>query len=186
MEFALMKGVIFTEFLALVEERFGLKMVDEILQSAELDSGGAYTSLGTYHHQELLTLVGLLSERSGIPSGDLVKIFGHHLIAHFTQRYTEFFDAEPNTLQFLTRLEGHIHREVRKLYSDTELPRFEWEFESDNVLKLTYMSRRPFAALARGMIEATALHYGDELGISETDLSTETMNKVQFTLEKLN
>lgn len=181
-----MKGIIFTEFLNLVEERFGLEIVDEILQVANLKSGGAYTSLGTYEHEELLTLVGLLSKRTGIDSSALVQAFGHHLISGFTRRYSEFFEAEANTLQFLTSLEGHIHREVRKLYNDTELPRFEWEFTQSNVLKLTYMSRRPFANLARGMIEATALHYGDELKISENDLSTEALNKVEFTIEKLN
>lgn len=181
-----MKGVIFTEFLALVEEKFGLAVSDEIIQSSDLESGGAYTSLGTYDHRELLSLVGRLSEKTGLPAGELVKVFGHHLIRTFTTRYSEFFEAEPDTLHFLTKLEGHIHSEVRKLYDDTELPRFEWEFQGPNVLDLTYMSRRPFGQLARGMIEATAEYYGDELKITQTDLSTDKLNKVKFLVEKLN
>lgn len=86
----------------------------------------------------------------------------------------------------MTKLEGHIHSEVRKLYDDTELPRFEWEFKGSKTLELTYMSRRPFGQLARGMIEATAEYYGDELGITQTDLSSDKLNKVRFVLEKLN
>lgn len=181
-----MKGVIFTEFLTLVEERFGLEVSDQIIESSELESGGAYTTLGTYDHRELLTLVGRLSKQTGVPSEELVKAFGHHLIGAFTQKYSQFFEAEPDTLHFLTKLEGHIHSEVRKLYSDTELPRFEWEFKEPKVLELTYMSRRPFSQLARGMIEATADYYGDELRITQTDLSSDRLNKVRFVLEKLN
>lgn len=181
-----MKGVIFTEFLTLVEEKFGLETVDFILKETELKSGGAYTSLGTYSHQELLTLLGALSRKTGVESDALVNVFGHHLIGHFTKRYASFFESEADTLQFLTRLEGHIHAEVRKLYSDTELPRFQWEFRAEKELELTYMSRRPFAGLARGMIEATAKHYGDELEITQTDMSTENLNKVQFVIRKLN
>ncbi len=32
-----MKGVIFTEFLSLVEEKFGLELSDQIIESSELD-----------------------------------------------------------------------------------------------------------------------------------------------------
>lgn len=183
---SVVKGVIFTEFLRLVEDRFGLEMVDAILSENQLDSGGAYTSLGTYSHRELLTLVEALSARTQIEPNVLINTFGHHLIGHFTQRYPSFFESEADTLQFLTRLEGHIHREVRKLYSETELPRFQWRFLAENELELTYMSRRPFAGLARGMIEATARHYGDELEISEHDMSTDHITKVQFRIRKTN
>jgi hypothetical protein len=181
-----MKGVIFTEFLNLVEEKFGLETVDWILEREKLPSGGAYTSLGTYDHHELLTLVAALSARTGLAPDALVNAFGHHLIRHFTQRYASFFESEGDTLQFLTQLEGRIHAEVRKLYSDTELPAFQWEYREDKVLELMYVSRRPFAKLARGMIEATAQHYGDELEITETDLSTENLTRVQFLIRKLN
>ena len=51
-----MKGIIFTEFLELVEEKFGLGMVDKIISQSELNSGGAYTSVGTYEFSEMLQL----------------------------------------------------------------------------------------------------------------------------------
>ena len=33
-----MKGIIFTEFLELVEEKFGLTMVDKIIEQSDLES----------------------------------------------------------------------------------------------------------------------------------------------------
>jgi len=179
-----MKGVIFTEFLNLVEQEFGLEMVDKLIHSVDLESGGVYTSLGTYHHQELLSLVAELSKHSDLPQEALITLFGEHLIRFFTKRYPHFFESEQNTLEFLTKLEGHIHSEVRKLYQNTELPRFEWEYTASNVLSLTYLSRRPFAPLARGMIEATARYYGDDITIQETDLSHNGLNKVRFVITR--
>ena len=57
-----MKGIIFTEFLDLVEKKFGLVMVDKIINQSQLDSNGAYTSVGTYEFSEMLQLISNLSE----------------------------------------------------------------------------------------------------------------------------
>ena len=38
-----MKGIVFSEFMELVEEKFGLETVDHLIESTDLASGGAYT-----------------------------------------------------------------------------------------------------------------------------------------------
>ncbi len=43
-----MKGIVFTGFLELVEDKYGLEMVDEIITNSNLESKGIYTSVGTY------------------------------------------------------------------------------------------------------------------------------------------
>jgi len=43
-----MKGIIFTEFLEMVEDRFSPEIADRIIEAADLPSGGAYTAIGTY------------------------------------------------------------------------------------------------------------------------------------------
>ncbi|MBT8311465.1 MAG: hypothetical protein HKP23_01335, partial [Flavobacteriaceae bacterium] len=39
-----MKGIVFTEFLEMVEDKFGLEVVDTIIEKAELPSEGVYTA----------------------------------------------------------------------------------------------------------------------------------------------
>jgi hypothetical protein len=56
-----MKGVVFTEFLEMVEGRFGLAMADRIIEAAQLPSSGAYTAVGTYDYTEMVHLVNALS-----------------------------------------------------------------------------------------------------------------------------
>lgn len=50
-----MKGMIFTEFLEMVEEKFSMEMVDQILSESDLPSGGIYTSVGNYPHTEIVS-----------------------------------------------------------------------------------------------------------------------------------
>ena len=48
-----MKGIVFTEFLDLVEAKFGAEVLEEMLDAADLKSGGAYTAVGYYDHAEM-------------------------------------------------------------------------------------------------------------------------------------
>ena len=61
-----MKGIVFTEFLELVEDKFGLEMVDSIIANSNLESNGVYTAVGTYSFSEMLQLLQNLSDNTGI------------------------------------------------------------------------------------------------------------------------
>ena len=39
-----MKGIIFTEFLDMVEKKFSIETVDHIIEVSNLSSGGSYTA----------------------------------------------------------------------------------------------------------------------------------------------
>ncbi|MCZ7680611.1 MAG: heme NO-binding domain-containing protein [Sandaracinaceae bacterium] len=62
-----MKGIVFTELLEMVEERYSLEVVDRIIERAELPSGGVYTAVGTYPHAEMGRLLRELSAATGAP-----------------------------------------------------------------------------------------------------------------------
>ena len=74
-----MKGIVFAEFLEMVESNFGLETVDAIIENSDLPSGGAYTSVGTYEFSEMLQLVTQLSTITKIPINDLLYTFGLYL-----------------------------------------------------------------------------------------------------------
>ena len=82
-----MKGIIFTAFLDLVEEKFGMEMLEDVISSANLPNEGAYTAVGTYDHDELITMVVILSEKSAIAVEDLVKAFGQYLFGVLSETY---------------------------------------------------------------------------------------------------
>jgi Haem-NO-binding len=179
-----MKGVVFTEFLEMVEDRFSPEMADRIIERAELPSGGVYTTVGTYDHGEMIQLVSCLSEETGIPSADLVRSFGMHLFGRFHMMFPKYFEDVSSSFDFLQRTDHYIHVEVRKLYPDAELPSFDCDTSQPGCLRLTYRSSRPFAALAEGLIRSCVAHYGEAVDIAVEDLSDGTGTAARFLLTK--
>ncbi|MEN8885419.1 MAG: heme NO-binding domain-containing protein, partial [Winogradskyella sp.] len=95
-----MKGIIFTEFLELVEEKFGLAMVDKIINQSQLNSGGAYTSVGTYEFNEMLQLISNLSENTDISVDDLLLVYSEHLFKALVKAHPNLIEhyKDPMTL----------------------------------------------------------------------------------------
>jgi hypothetical protein len=175
-----MKGIVFTEFLTMVEERFSLAMVEHIIEAAQLPSQGVYTSVGTYPVEEMVKLLQQLSLQSGTAAPDLLKTFGRYLLGRFVEAHPGFFAVQQCTLDFLSAVEEHIHVEVRKLYADAELPRFFCERVSPQTLTMIYRSPRGLADLAEGLIEGCALHYREPVRVEREDLSGGNGTHVQF------
>lgn len=179
-----MKGIIFTEFLEMVEEKFSPDVADKIIEASNLSTGGAYTSVGTYHHSELIEMVGHLSEESDIDVVPLVQAFGEHLFGRFVELYPEFFEGVDSCFSFLSLIENHVHVEVRKLYPDAELPTFATEQLEPKTLEMVYQSARPFAPVAEGLIKGCIAHYQEDIHLTTEDLSGGANTKVRFVLEK--
>lgn len=177
-----MKGLVFTEFLEYVEASFSEEMADDIIDSSDLSSGGIYTMVGTYHHNEMITLVTTLSEKSGISTPDLMRGFGKHLFGHLTVGFSHFVQKVKSTFELLQSVENYVHQEVHKFYPDAELPSFEFESSDPNTLIMIYRSSRPFADLAHGMIEGVAEHFGEEITIEQDKLQSEKETVVKFSL----
>ncbi len=178
-----MKGVVFTEFLELVETAFSPEVADKIITRANVPSGGAYTAVGTYDHAEMLALVTELSRETGAPVPALVHTFGKHLFQRFTAGFPHFF-AVPSAFDFLARVHDYIHVEVRKLYADAELPSFDNERPDDRTLIMTYRSHRPFADLAAGLIESAIEHWGGGIDVLRETLDEPGRTAVRFTLTR--
>ncbi len=159
------KGLVFREYLDMVEQRFSPALADRMIEMAQVPSGGAYTNVGTYHHGEMVQLVGALSTLTGLTAPALLRAFGHHLAARFAALYPAFFEAQPTMFGFLGSVDSVIHAEVRKIYPDAELPRFDVLRHDEDGMTLVYFSSRHLGDLAHGLIEGVALHYGQAVSV---------------------
>ena len=177
-----MKGVVFTEFLEMVEARFSADMVDDIIDEASLPHGGAYTAVGTYPHEEMVALTVALSGRSGLGVQQLLFAFGEHLFGRFSQAYPSFFVGHTDAFVFLAGIEDVIHVEVRKLYPDAELPRFDIEHHDAQRLVLVYQSRRHFEDLAEGLMRGCIAHFGGGISLTREQLGEGEARRERFTL----
>ena len=168
----------------MVESVFNPDLMDDVLDECNLESGGAYTTVGTYDHTELLQIVTVLSKHTDIPVKDLVHKFGHHLFSRFYELMPHFFEEPKSAFQFLESVHDYIHVEVKKLYPDASLPSFSTEREGDSVLIMTYKSRCPFADFAGGLMTGCIDFYKETIDIQSEDHNSDDEYCRVFTLTR--
>ncbi len=178
-----MKGIVFTEFLELVEAKFGLEVVDKIITAANLPSGGAYTAIGTYDFAEMLSLLTHLSSHTNIAINDLLLVYGEHFFSVLASSYPQLIDKYENPIALLSSIENHIHVEVRKIYPDAELPTFEIVEKAEDSLIMLYKSSRAMSSFGLGLMNKTFAHYNTNAKILLEHLK-EDGTEVKFSITK--
>lgn len=174
-----MKGIVFTEFLEMVESKFGLETLDVIIENSNLPSEGSYTSVGTYDFNEMVSLITQLSGVTKIPAGDLIHAFGLYLFDGLANSHPEVVQSYKSPLALLYSIEDHIHVHVKKLYPDAELPTFKVLDKTDTTLSMIYSSSRGLYRLAHGLMEKTFEHFNNTAQITY-QLLKEDGTEVQF------
>ncbi|MCF8364197.1 MAG: heme NO-binding domain-containing protein [Bacteroidales bacterium] len=179
-----MKGVIFTEFIEMVEDRFGFLLADKIVSASDLPSGGVYTAVGTYAFEEMQQLLTNLNKETDIETSTLLTVFGKHLFSRFYSLYPHFFVGKKNTFEFLSNIENYIHVEVLKLYPDAQLPAIKTEISTDgSAMKMIYKSTRKMGDLALGLISGCTQHFKEDI-IVETINENDGGSEITFMLTK--
>lgn len=178
-----MKGIIFTEFMQLVEEKFGLEVLDAMLD--RVGDEGIYTSVGSYGHGELVKLIMALSDITGVSATDLQQVFGESV-------FVNLYNTIPNkaelkgcnsAFQFVRHVEEYIHVEVKKLYPDAKPPAFEFISENKTEMVFDYRSARCMSHVCFGLIKGCAKHFNEQIEIEMTNTQADGQ-LVRFALTK--
>jgi len=178
-----MKGLVFCEFLEMVEKEFGYETVDQIIEKSDLASKGAYTSVGTYSHHEMFALVGQLSLKTGVSVSKLFYTYGVYVFGVFGNAFNHLITGHSDAFDFLARVEDTIHVEVLKLYPEAELPTIEIRNQSSDTLEMVYSSKRQMGAFAEGLIQGCLNHFNDEATIYKENLKDDG-TQVLFTIQR--
>ncbi|WP_411029940.1 heme NO-binding domain-containing protein [Spongiimicrobium sp. 3-5] len=174
-----MKGIVFTEFMDMVESNFGLEVVDTIIEDSQLQSEGIYTSVGTYDFNEMVSLITNLSNQVKVPVDDLVYTFGLFLFTSLGKAHPEVIQSYTSPINLLYSIEDHIHVHVKKLYPDAELPTFKILEKTDTSISMIYTSSRGLYRLAHGLMQKAFEHFNGSAEITY-ELLKEDGTEVKF------
>ncbi|NIZ63512.1 guanylate cyclase [Sedimentitalea sp. CY04] len=182
-----MKGMVFVELFRMAETVMSEDELDDIIDKADLQSDGAYTSVGNYPCGELIQLVVAIGERLDVPIAALQTQFGHWMFDRFVKGYPEFFEGKKDAFEMLEAIDGEVHVEVRKLYPDAELPVFQTErYAEGEGLKMTYASDRPLNHFCLGLIEGCIEHFKSPADIKMHDITSDNRCQAEFLIERTN
>ena len=179
-----MKGLVFTTFYSHCEEEWGAEMLDDIIEDADLPNKGAYTSVGTYPFQDIVALFTALVRRTGQPLPQLLEGFGRFCFGKWVHYVPEHF-ANKDLFDIMSGIDEFHQTEVRKLYPDAELPSFQVESRDEKRLVLRYVSCKPLADLAAGVIQGAAGHLGERVDIKHWPVAYGTEAHVRFEVTRV-
>ncbi|MFT4801825.1 MAG: hypothetical protein ACI9N1_002410 [Flavobacteriales bacterium] len=165
-----MKGIVFTEFLEMVEDKCGLEVVQQVIDNSNLKTKGVYTSVGSYDHGEMVQLVVSLSEIIDTPVVDLLEVYGEHFFDVLSSSYPQFMNKK-DLFGFLDSIDNYIHPEVLKIYPNAELPKFESEIINESKMLLHYSSSRKMAHFGIGLIKGAGSYYKQKLEVKKENES---------------
>ena len=120
-----MEGVVFNLLEEVVCAHYDDAAWDELLDTAGVS--GAYTSLGSYPDEEMMSLVGAASTALAMSPSEVLRWFGCNAMPLLAERYPAFFAPHNSTRPFVKSLNSIIHPEVRKLYAGAHCPNFHFE-----------------------------------------------------------
>ena len=156
-----MKGIVFNLFEEVVRREHGEDAWDDLIDEA--DVAGAYTSLGNYDDTDLSSLVSAAARSLNRRPYDIVRWFGREALPLLARKYPTLFARHATTRSFILTLNDIIHPEVRKLYPGADVPEFEFDVSSPDVLVMNYRSARRLCGFAEGLVEGAAAHFGESV-----------------------
>lgn len=162
-----MKGIVFNQLQAFVEQNHGLIAWDQALQSCDLPSQGIYVATKSYDDQELSQLVGYFCQQLGVKPEVLKRAFGEFVFERLFQIAPQQAKEATSLRQFLLMVEDIIHVEVKKLYQDTNLPEINYQQCADTLVMI-YRSPRKLCHLSEGLILGAAKHFDEVVDVKQS------------------
>ena len=162
-----MKAVIFNLLEEVIVDAHGEQTWEDVLDLAGLD--GVYTSLGNYDDAEIMHIVSAVSSHLSVTDDDALRWFGQRAIPGMAERWPHFFTPHRRAVELLRTLNDVIHPEVRKLYSGTDCPHFNFPSSTDASLVIGYRSPRKLCRLAHGFILGVGDHFGETLRVNHLE-----------------
>lgn len=178
-----MKGVIFTEFIEMMEDLMGLEFTNKVIEDARLENDGAYTAIGTYSHQDMFKLMQSLSKYAGSSQEKLFRSYGEYLFYRIGDTYAKELAESPCAFSFIDKLEAIIKMEELKLNPKAKVSLLSASQKDKNTLEVLYSSNRKMGDLIEGILAGCIGHYPEVINI-ERELLEPDGSSVRFILKK--
>lgn len=155
-----MKGIVFNILESFVVSEFGEDVYDEVTDSVSLSTDAIFVGPGTYSNADFLALAQQSAQTVGITLDEFMLRMGRYSFSQLAGRHPEFVTPHHHPKSFLKTVDGMIHVEVRKLYSNTELPTFTYTDLADDELIITYFSEKKLYSFMEGLINGVSDSFG--------------------------
>jgi hypothetical protein len=150
----------------LVRERFGDEKWREILETAGFGWPHFFFSRQDIPDEDVYKVFEATCDVLEITLQEAADAFGDYWVNSFAPRvYPAFFVPADSAKEFINSL-SEIHALVTQSIPDARPPAFDFAWENDWTLTMTYKSHRPLIDFAVAMIRGVGKHFGETLDVS--------------------
>jgi len=156
-----MKGTIVKCIEELVTSKFGAAKWRECLKKAGFQESRLFSGLEDISDAEVLALMKAVAEANALSMPQVMDAFGEYWSTVYAPNvYKVYFQAAHSTREFLLKLDD-IHIAMIRSVKNAKPPRFDYEWQGDKHLVMSYQSSRGLVALMPGLIAGLGKHYKD-------------------------
>ncbi len=149
-----------------VTDAYGPEAWDSLLCMSGAE--GAYASLGSYSDNEFHAIAASTATLTGQKPAEVLQAFGHAALPVFFRRFPLFIDGITDARSFLLALNTVIHPEIRKIFAGAGCPNLKYAI-GDDIIQITYHSRRRFCDIAQGLAHGALTHFGESGDVSHPE-----------------
>jgi len=161
-----MKGVILKALGEMVTTQFGAQKWKEVLVAAELPAQRLYLDVADVQDMEAIRVIESTCDVLGVTLEQAADAFGEHWVSVYSPRvYPGYYVDVKNAREFILKI-SEIHAQVTARMKNAKPPHFTYEWETEQVLLMTYSSHRGLLPIAVGLIKAVGKRYNEKLRVT--------------------
>ena len=162
-----MKGVIMSCLSQLVEKEFGRDNWEAILTRSGLDARKRFIATEDVPDETAMKMLDSTCQVLGISLEQAADAFGDYWVNVFAPEiYGVYYKNVDNARDFLLKMD-QVHMISTKSIENAQPPRFEYEWEDDRTLIMTYKSPRGLIDICIGLVKGVGKHFDEDLKVKK-------------------
>ena len=167
-----MKGTFALGFIEAIKQNVGLEKFQEILQHAGFKQEPVIFSTIDVDDDIFFKILHSTSKVLNVPLHQITEVFSDYWIHEYTQKiYKKVYQQYDSLKDFLLDL-NWIHEMTTKNIPHPTPPKFEYQWENEKTLLITYKSKRNLIDLVISHAKAAAKFYNQKINITKVGENT--------------
>lgn len=162
-----MKGVIVNCLQEVVTRKFGKDKWEAALDQAGVARNASFLATQDIDDATVLKVVGAVCAVLNISLAQAADAFGEHWVCSYAPKiYKAYFVGAKTAKDFLMKMD-EIHRMTTQNIPNAHPPRFDYRWENEKTLVMTYKSQRGLMEFMRGLVRGVGKYFNEDLRISK-------------------
>jgi len=167
-----MKGVYVLGFIEAIKQKVGQEKFQKVLQHAGFKQEPVIFAIIDVDDGVFFRIIHSTSKVLNVPLCKITEIFSDFWIHHFTQKLYRKIYQQYNSFKDLLLDLNWLHEMLTKYLPRRKPPKFEYQWENEKTLLITYKSKRNLIDLVISHAKAAAKFYNQKINITKVGENT--------------